>query len=67
MLDRKPGKTIADLKRELPKTYQSPTMSPHCDDEKKYGVVDKVMAALQGRLRPTAAWLRVRRSGNLSR
>lgn len=44
MLDRAPGKTMADLKRELPKTYQSPTMSPHCDDEKKYGIVDKVVA-----------------------
>ena len=27
--------------RELPKTWQSPTMSPHCDDEKKYGIVDR--------------------------
>jgi phosphomannomutase / phosphoglucomutase len=43
MLDRASGKTLADLKRELPKTYQSPTMSPHCDDEKKYGVVDRVV------------------------
>src|SRR5690606_5629549 len=38
------GKTIADLRRALPRTYQSPTMSPHCDDEKKYGVVEKVVA-----------------------
>jgi len=44
MLDRAHGKTLADLKRALPKTYQSPTMSPHCDDEKKYGVVEKVVA-----------------------
>jgi phosphomannomutase/phosphoglucomutase len=44
MLDRAHGKTIADLRRALPKTYQSPTMSPHCDDEKKYGIVDKVVA-----------------------
>ena len=44
MLERAEGKTIADLRRELPKTYQSPTMSPHCDDEKKYGVVEKVVA-----------------------
>jgi phosphomannomutase / phosphoglucomutase len=43
MLDRAAGKTMADLKRELPKTYQSPTMSPHCDDEKKYGIVDQVV------------------------
>jgi phosphomannomutase/phosphoglucomutase len=44
MLDRAPDKTMADLKRALPKTYQSPTMSPHCDDEKKYGIVDDVVA-----------------------
>jgi phosphomannomutase/phosphoglucomutase len=44
MLDRAPGKTMADLKRALPKTYQSPTMSPHCDDEKKYGIVDQIVA-----------------------
>jgi phosphomannomutase / phosphoglucomutase len=44
MLDRAPTKTMADLKRDLPKTWQSPTMSPHCDDEKKYGIVDKIVA-----------------------
>jgi phosphomannomutase/phosphoglucomutase len=44
MLDRAPAKSMADLKRELPKTYQSPTMSPHCDDEKKYGIVDQIVA-----------------------
>ncbi|MBJ7534406.1 phosphomannomutase/phosphoglucomutase [Rhodomicrobium vannielii ATCC 17100] len=44
MLSRNPGKTMAELHRELPKTWQSPTMSPHCDDEKKYEVVDRVIA-----------------------
>lgn len=44
MLDRAGDKSMADLKRALPKTYQSPTMSPHCDDEAKYGVVDQVVA-----------------------
>ncbi|EFO33139.1 phosphoglucomutase/phosphomannomutase alpha/beta/subunit [Roseibium sp. TrichSKD4] len=44
MLDRNPDKTMADLRRALPKTWGSPTMSPHCDDETKYGVVDKVVA-----------------------
>jgi phosphomannomutase/phosphoglucomutase len=43
MLDRNPGKSMADLKNALPKTWGSPTMSPHCDDEKKYGVVDAVV------------------------
>ena len=45
MLDRNPGKSMADLRRALPKTWGSPTMSPHCDDEKKYGVVDAVITA----------------------
>ncbi|MBN8958759.1 MAG: phosphomannomutase/phosphoglucomutase [Rhizobiales bacterium] len=44
MLDRNPDKSMADLKNALPKTWGSPTMSPHCDDEKKYGVVDQVVA-----------------------
>jgi phosphomannomutase/phosphoglucomutase len=43
MLDRAPGKSMADLKNALPKTWSSPTMSPHCDDEAKYGVVDAVV------------------------
>jgi len=43
MLDRNPGKSMADLRKDLPKTWGSPTMSPHCDDEKKYGVVDAVV------------------------
>jgi phosphomannomutase / phosphoglucomutase len=43
MMDRNPGKTMSQLKDALPKTWGSPTMSPHCDDEKKYGVVDAVV------------------------
>jgi phosphomannomutase/phosphoglucomutase len=43
MLDRNPGKTMADLKNALPRTWQSPTMAPHCPDETKYGVVDDVV------------------------
>ena len=38
MLDRNPGRSMADLYRDLPKTWGSPTMSPHCADELKYGV-----------------------------
>ncbi|MET3662665.1 phosphomannomutase/phosphoglucomutase [Aquamicrobium ahrensii] len=44
MLDRNPDNTMADLYRELPVTYGTPTMSPHCDDELKYGVVERVLA-----------------------
>jgi len=44
MLDRAPGKSLADLERQLPKTWGSPTMSPHCADEVKYAIVDKITA-----------------------
>jgi phosphomannomutase / phosphoglucomutase len=44
MLDRNPDKSMADLKGELGTAFTSMTMSPHCDDEKKYGVVDRVVA-----------------------
>ena len=44
MLDRAPTKTMVDLRDALPKTWGSPTMSPHCGDEVKYGVVDRVIA-----------------------
>jgi len=43
MLDRNPGKSMADLKNSLPKTWSSPTMAPHCADEVKYRVVDEVV------------------------
>jgi phosphomannomutase/phosphoglucomutase len=47
MLDRNPDKSMADLKRALPKTWQSPTMSPHCADEIKYGVVEEIVKRFQ--------------------
>ena len=47
MLDRNPDKSLADLRRSLPQTWQSPTMSPHCDDELKYGVVDRMVDHFQ--------------------
>ena len=49
MLDRNPSKTLSDLKNALPKTWGSPTMSPHCDDEVKYKVVDGVIAHFKGK------------------
>jgi len=47
MLDRAPDKSLADLKKALPKTWQSPTMAPHCPDEKKYEVVGRVVEHYQ--------------------
>ena len=47
MLDRNPSKSMSQLYAEVPKTWGSPTMSPHCDDEKKYGVAQKVVARIE--------------------
>ena len=47
MLDRNPGKSMADLYRALPKTWGSPTMSPYCPDEVKYAVAERVLARFQ--------------------
>jgi len=55
MLDRNPAKSMADLYRDLPTTFGSPTMSPHCADEVKYSVADRVTAhfkAMQARGEP---------------
>ena len=42
MMERNPGRTMSDLYAALPKTWGSPTMSPKCPDELKYGVVERV-------------------------
>jgi phosphomannomutase / phosphoglucomutase len=46
MLDRA-GKTISALVHDLPKTWGSPTMAPFCPDERKYQVVESVIADYQ--------------------
>lgn len=43
MLDRNPGKSLSDLKKELPIAHTSLTMSPHAADDVKYSVVDRVV------------------------
>jgi phosphomannomutase/phosphoglucomutase len=44
MMDRNPDKKLSQLKDALPIAYTSLTMSPHCGDEVKYGVVEDVVA-----------------------
>ncbi len=48
MLDRNPGKSMADLYRALPVTHGSPTMAPHCADEVKYDVVARTVKTIEG-------------------
>jgi phosphomannomutase/phosphoglucomutase len=47
MLNRNPARSMADLKRALPATWGSPTMSAHCPDEEKYAVADRTRARLE--------------------
>ncbi|HEY2709036.1 MAG TPA: phosphomannomutase/phosphoglucomutase [Caulobacteraceae bacterium] len=47
MLDRHPGQKLSTLKKSLPVAFTSLTMSPHCADERKYAVVDRVVADYQ--------------------
>jgi phosphomannomutase / phosphoglucomutase len=47
MLDRNPDRSMSDLKNALPKTWGSPTMSPNCADEAKYGIVAAVTRHFQ--------------------
>ena len=46
LLDRNPDKSMADLHKNLPKTWATPTMSPYCPDEKKYDVLDRLVLKL---------------------
>ena len=41
------SKKISEIMNELPKTYQSPTMSPYCKDNEKYKVVDDVIKEIE--------------------
>ncbi len=46
LLDRNPGPSLADLARDLPSSWSSPTMWPFCPDDRKYAVLDRIVAAL---------------------
>ncbi len=40
-------KKIFEITKELPKTYQTPTMAPFCDDEVKYKVVEELSSEIE--------------------
>ncbi|MDH3666327.1 MAG: phosphomannomutase/phosphoglucomutase [Paracoccaceae bacterium] len=46
LLNRNPDRSMSDLKRALPRTWSTPTMSPACPDDQKYGVVERLTARL---------------------
>ena len=38
---------MSELYKELPKTFQSPTMAPYCDDKEKYKVVNEILEEIR--------------------
>ncbi|MFY9237385.1 MAG: phosphomannomutase/phosphoglucomutase [Roseovarius sp.] len=46
LMDRNPDKSMSDLRRALPVTYATPTMSPYCADTEKYQVLERLVAKL---------------------
>ena len=49
LMDRNPDKTMSDLRRALPQTFSTPTMSPYCADREKYDVLKRIVARLVAR------------------
>ena len=47
ILDRNPDMTMSDLKRALPRTFSTPTMSPYCADEEKYDTLARIVKRLE--------------------
>lgn len=46
LMDRNPDMKMSDLRKALPKTHSTPTMSPYCADTEKYGTLDRIVAKL---------------------
>ncbi len=49
LMDRNPDKSMSDLRRDLPRTYATPTMSPYCSDTEKYATLERIVAKLVAR------------------
>jgi phosphomannomutase/phosphoglucomutase len=43
LMDRNPDMSMSDLRKALPVTYSSPTMSPYCADDAKYDVLARLV------------------------
>ena len=46
LMDRNPDMSMSDLRRALPQTWSTPTMSPYCADTEKYEVLDRIVEKL---------------------
>lgn len=49
LMDRNPDMKMSDLRKALPKTYSTPTMSPYCADTEKYGTLDRIVEKLMAK------------------
>lgn len=49
MMDRNPTMSMSDMRKALPKTWSTPTMSPYCGDTEKYDVLERLVAKLVAR------------------
>jgi len=45
-MDRNPDKQMSDLRKALPKTWSTPTMSPYAADTEKYEILDRLVQKL---------------------
>lgn len=46
LMDRNSDKSMSDLRRALPRTWSTPTMSPYASDTEKYDILDRLVEKL---------------------
>ncbi|WP_170758475.1 phosphomannomutase/phosphoglucomutase [Ruegeria lacuscaerulensis] len=46
LMDRNPDKSMSDLRKALPKTWSTPTMSPYAADTEKYDILTRLVERL---------------------
>ena len=46
LMDRNPDKSMSDLRKALPRTWSTPTMSPYASDTEKYDILERLVAKL---------------------
>ncbi|TMV11829.1 phosphomannomutase/phosphoglucomutase [Arenibacterium halophilum] len=46
LMDRNPDKSMSDLRKALPRTWSTPTMSPYAADTEKYDILERLVAKL---------------------
>ncbi|MEM9238872.1 MAG: phosphomannomutase/phosphoglucomutase [Pseudomonadota bacterium] len=46
LMDRNADKSMSNLRKALPKTFSTPTMSPYCADTTKYEVLERIVGKL---------------------